>query len=338
MGITHLQEFSKPAMIGLVEAHEQELYDAPTIADRFMPDENIFSTNFAYDIIKKSNHIAAMIGYGAEPPVIDRDAVASRSGELVKMGLKYIATEEELLALNQARSNEEKSAMVDRLTVQAVDLLNALRRKVTITKLEALIKGEVSYNKNGVKVNFDFGVPADHKKVQTGTSAWNDPAATPLSDLIAWNDEYMDANGQMADAIIMSRDVLRLLQTNAEVVAESTDGSTTRISVESVQDVLASYGLPPVEVMNRRKIVHKDVYSGQEEEIEYLPQYRLVFVAEGVGRFLFGPTAENEFQPGVDLRAYDKFEPIQSVIRVAAAGFPVVENPHLLLFADVASA
>src|SRR5690625_1941026 len=135
-GITYLKEFQKPALRGLVDAMENERLDAPTLGDRFLPNDEIYSTTFAYDIIKKSNHIAAMIGYGAEPPVVDRDAVASKMGELAKMGLKYIATEEELLALNQARSNAEKSAMVERLTAKGVDLVQALQRRVDVAKVE----------------------------------------------------------------------------------------------------------------------------------------------------------------------------------------------------------
>lgn len=336
MGITHLEEFQKPAMLGIVEAHEQELMDAPTLADRFLPNQEIFSTTFMYDIIKKSNHIAASIGYGAEPPVIDRDAVASKGGELVKMGLKYIATEEELLALNQARSNEEKSAMVDRLTVQAVDLLNALQRRVNVTKMQALSTGALEYNKNGVKYTFDYGVPAEHKKELTGTNAWSHPDATPLSDLIEWVDEYTDKNGQAPTAMITTRPVLRLLQTNPEMVAEGTSNEqSTRISMAVVQEVLAGFNLPPLEIIDQTKIKHKDIYTGEDEEIEYFPENRVVFASEGLGSYLWGPTAENDFQPGIDLRAYDKFEPIQSVIRVAAAAFPVIENPDLLLYADV---
>ena len=35
------------------------------------------------------------------------------------------------------------------------------------------------------------------------------------------------------------------------------------------------------------------------------------------------------------MQAYDKFEPIQSILRAVAMGFPIIENPNLLLFADV---
>ena len=85
-----------------------------------------------------------MIGYGSEPPVVDRDAVASMSGEIAKMGLKYIATESELLALHQARNNGEKSAMVERLTVKGLDLVEAISRRIDVIKMEALTKGTLS--------------------------------------------------------------------------------------------------------------------------------------------------------------------------------------------------
>ena len=333
-GITHLREMQEPALRGLVTLIENDA--APTLADEFLPNGQTFSTTFAYDIVKKSNHIAAYIGFGAEPPVVDRDAVASKMGEVAKLGLKYIATEEELMALNQARSNAEQSAMVDQLMVKAADLVNALNKRVDVSKLEALLKGTFSYNKNGVKINVNYGI--DAPTVKSGADAWSAATAKPLSDLIAWNDAYVSKNGQSADAIIMSREAAALLQTNEEFIVEArgTSGTFSRISANEVNDVLAGYGLPPVRIQAQRSITVKDVYTGQDEVIEFLPKYRVVFASRGAGQFLFGPTVENNYQPGIDLRAYDKFEPIQSVIRVAAAGVPVIENPDLIFHADVA--
>lgn len=333
-GITHLKEMQEPALRGLVVQIEDN--QAPSLADEFLPNGQTFSTTFAYDIVKKSNHIAAYIGFGAEPPVVDRDAVASKMGEVAKLGLKYIATEEELMALNQARSNAERSAMVDALTVKAADLVNALNKRVDISKLEALLKGTFSYNKNGVKINVNYGIAAP--TVKAGADAWSAATAKPLSDLIAWNDAYVTKNGKSADAIIMSREAVALLQTNEEFIVEArgTNGTFTRISMNEVNDVLAGYGLPAVRVQAQRSVTVKDIYTGNDEVIEFLPKFRVVFASQGAGQFLFGPTVENNYQPGIDLRAYDKFEPIQSVIRVAAAGVPVIENPDLIFHADVA--
>src|SRR5690625_660249 len=333
-GITYLQQFQEPALRGLVDATVEA--KLPTFADRFLPNDQVFSMTFTYDVIKKSNHIAAMIGYGAEPPVIDRDAVASKMAEGAKMGLKYIATEEELLALNQARSNAEKSAMVERLTAKGVDLVQALQRRVDVAKIEAIAKGTFDYNKNGVKITFDYGIPAEHKIVLTGNDTWANPEHDVIGDLLNWNDQYVTTNGKQADVILMPREMQALLLKNSIIVTEAgrPDGST-RVNVEELNSVLGGYGLPPIQIVTERQITVKDIYTGQDEVIEFFPKNRVVFAGEGLGNFIYTPTVENNYQPGINLRAYDKFEPIQSIIRVAAAGFPVVENPGLLLHADV---
>ncbi|QOT13727.1 major capsid protein (plasmid) [Paenibacillus sp. JNUCC32] len=336
-GITYLEQFQKPALRGLVDATLADRNEVPTLGDRFLPDDRIFSNTFAYDIIKKSQHIGAMIGYGAEPPVVDRDAVASKMGEIAKMGLKYIATEEELLMLNQARNEGEKQAIIDRLTVKGVDLVNALLRRVDVIKMEALTKGNFSYNKNGVKVGVDFGIPAENKVALTGTAAWSDASADVIGDLLDWVDGYSTTNGKAPDVILISREVQALLLKNSVIVNEArgANSGATRVSVDELNSVLGGYGLPPVQIVTNRKVTVKDIYTGQDETIEFFPVNRVVMLSEGIGNFLYGPTVENDFQPGVVLDAYDKNEPIESVLRTVAAGFPAVEAPSLIFHADV---
>lgn len=327
-GITHLQEFQKPALRGLVDATVEA--SLPTFGDRFLPNDVSYSTTFSYDIIQKKTHIAAMIGYGAEPPVIDRDAVASKMAEGAKMGLKYIATEEELLALNQARSTGEKSAMVEKLTIKGVDLVQALQRRIDVSKLQALTLGEFNYNKNGAKIKFDYGVEAPK------SSDWTNPDHDVIGDLLDWVGEYADKNGVQPSVIVMSREAQALLLKNAIIVTEAgRPEGVSRVNTEQLNSVLGGYGLPAIEVIHDRSITVDDIYTGEQEVIEILPANRVVMLSEGVGNFIFTPIAEADYQPRIDLRAYDKFEPIQSIIRVAAAGFPVVETPSLIMHADV---
>lgn len=334
-GITYLDQFKKPALRGLVDATVEER--VPTASDRFLPDDRVFSSTFAYDIIQKSRHIAAMIGYGAEPPVIDRDAVASKIGEIAKMGLKYIATEEELLALHQARNNGEKQAMVDRLIVRSTDLVEALLLRVDVSKLEALTKGSFVYNKNGVKINVDYGIPSDQKIALTSPNDWADPDRDVIGDLLTWTALFeTNNNGKSVDEIWMSRETQALLLKNTLIVAEAGRSvAASRVSISELNSVLSGYSLPSIRVIPNRKVTVKDIYTGQNEVIEYMPVNRVVMLGEGVGNYLYGPTVENEFQPGIALQAYDKQEPIESIIRVAAAGFPVVNSPSLILHADV---
>lgn len=335
-GITHLQEFQEPALRGLVDESVQDA--VPTLGDRFLPNENTYSNTFAYDIIKTSKHIGAMIGYGSEPPVVDRDAVAKMHGEIAKMGLKYIATEEELLALHQARNDGEKLAMIERLTVKGIDIVQAIQRRIDVIKMEALTKGTFAYNKNGVKVGVDFGVPAEHKVALTG-SGWDDVNRDVIADLLNWVEVYENTNGRAPSVILMSREANAKLLRNLVVVVEAgrPEGST-RVSQAELNSVLNGFGLPSIQIVADRKVTVKDIYTGQEEVIEFFPANRVVMLSEGVGNFLLGPTVENNFQPGIVLQAKDKDEPIESILRAVAAGFPAVEQPELIFHADVFTA
>lgn len=333
-GITHLKEFQKPALRGLVDASVQDA--VPTLGDRFLPNANTYSNTFSYDIIKTNKYIGAMIGYGSEPPVVDRDAVASKMGEIAKMGLKYIATEEELLALHQARNEGEKSAMVDKLTLKGVDLVQAIQRRIGVIKMEALTKGNFAYNKNGVKVNVDFGVPAEHKVALTDGADWDVADRDVIADLLGWVATYEATNGQSPSVILMSREAqAKLLRNNIIITEAGRPAGSTRVSERELNEVLGGFGLPPVQIVADRKVTVKDVYTGNDEVIEFFPANRVVMLSEGIGEFLLGPTVENEFQPGIALEAKDKDEPIQSILRAVAAGFPALEKPSLIFHADV---
>jgi hypothetical protein len=333
-GITHLKEFQKPALRGLVD---ETVKDAvATLADRFLPTSETYSNTFAYDVIKTNKYIGAMIGYGSEPPVVDRDAVASMHGEIAKMGLKYIATEEELLALHQARNNGEKAAMIEKLTLKGVDLVDAIQRRIDVIKMEALTKGNFSYNKNGVKVAVDFGIPAENKVALTAGADWDVADRDVIGDLLSFVEKYEEENGQAPSVILMSREANAKLLRNQVIVAEAgRPAGSTRVSQAELNSVLTGFGLPPIQIVTDRKVTVKNVYTGETEVIEYFPVNRLVMLSEGVGEYLLGPTVENEFQPGIVLEAKDKDEPIQSILRSVAAGFPAIEQPGRIFHADV---
>jgi hypothetical protein len=334
-GITHLEQFQRPALRGVVDETVQDRTN--TLGDRFLPNAETFSTKFAYDIIKSNKYIAAMIGHGAEAPVVDRNQVASMAGEMAKMGLKYIATEEELLALHQARTNAESEAMIDNLTFEGIQLVQAMQRRIDVIKMEALTKGSFNYKKHGVEVNVDFGIPAANKVALTAGSDWDVADRDVIGDLLGWVQQYEDANGESPSVILMSREVQAKLLKNATIVNEAAGSGSgrTRVSVEELNSVLGGYGLPAVQVVTDRKVTVKNVANGQDEVIEYFPVNRIVMLSEGIGNFLLGPTVENDFAPGIVLTAEDLRAPIRSVIETVAAGFPAIEQPSRIFHADV---
>src|SRR5690625_2617591 len=333
-GITNLKEFQQPTLLELVDATVEN--NIPTFSDRFLPDENIYSPNFTYDIFKQNPSIAGYIGYGAEPPVMDRDEVAKGVGEVAKMGHKYILTYEELMALHQARSNAEKQALVDKLTLKNIRLVENIQKLASVSKMQAIAQGAFSYDRNQVKINVDYKVPAEHKIVLTGDNTWDNPEHDVIGDLIEWNELYITNNNQQADVILMTRETQALLLKNAVIIAEAgRPEGASRVNQDELNSVLGGYGLPAIEIVTERFNRFVDDYTGETVAQEIFPKNRVVFVSQGVGRFFYGPTLENGMQPGIVLLAEDLRQPIRSIVESHAAGFPVIESPSLLLHADV---
>lgn len=335
-GITHLKEFQKEALQGLVDATVQNAQE--TVFDLYLPDKNTFRNDFAYDIIKNTPHIAGVIAYGAEPPVADRDAVARMHGELAKMGLKYIVTEEELLAIHHARFDAEHRQTVEELVAKTVDLIEAVRRRAYIMKAEAITKGQLNYNANGVKATVDFGIPAGQKIAYNAAHDFS-PSGTVdvIGKLIEWAQTFETNNrGQRPSEILMSRKVQNALLSHPTVIAlAGNPNSPSRVSEQFLNDIFRQYGLPPIRVVTNLNVVARNPYTGQDETINIFPENRVVMIGEGMGNFLYGVTVENEFQPGIAVQAYDKNEPVQSIIKAVATGFPAIAKPELILHADV---
>ena len=339
-GITHLAELKQPALRGIVEVVDNQKLEVQDSVLNFLPDEYTYDQEFAYNVVSSSSQMGAMIGIGNEPPIRDRDAVARRMGELAKFGWKDIVTENELLKLHNPRNDGEFKALVDKLVADGATVVSELRDRINVTKAQALTTGRVSYDANNVKVDVDFteDIPAEHKIALTGADTWANPEHDVIGDLIAWDQQYQDTNGKQADAILMTRQTQALLLKNAVIVNEAAGVANSgrgRVSNAELNSVLGGYGLPAISIVMKTSASAKNPYTGEMETIEIYPEGRVIFVSNGVGKFLLGPTVENNFQPGIVLQAYDKHEPIQSVLRAVAIGFPIIENPSLLLYADV---
>lgn len=333
-GITHFEEFQKPTLRGLVD---ESIKDRTIqLGDKFLPNMNVYSTEVAYDIIRTSKYIAPMIGYGAEPPVVDRDAVSrALRGEVGKMGIKHIVTEEELLKLNMSRSEAEQRGLIDALTVAGIRLVEAIQRRVDVMKMEALTKGTFTHVKNNVKINVDFGIPAAHKLALTVGQDWNAPDRDVIQDLLDFTAVYEDSNGIMPETVLISRQAFSKLTVNTVILAETGRENIRRASEAEVQAIMDYHGLPRFTIVGDRKVTVRNIYTDGNEVIEYMPENRLVFLSEGIGDFMFAPTVENDFEPGIVLLAHDDRNPIRSSMEAIAAGFPAVRNPYLIMHADV---
>lgn len=340
-GITHLKEFQKDTLLGLLDIFDKEKQELPTVADKYFPTEKVYSSNIAYDIIKTNQYVAPYIGYGAEPPVIDRNVSATKVAELGKFGHKHIVTEEELLALHRPRTTAEQSAMIDKLwQLTKNQVLEGLFSNVQLTKTIALFNGYLVQNSNGIKFALNLlgdEYNSNHFGVATDKDKWTATTAKPLSNLIEWVNKYEEANGVKPTEIFMTRKTFSVLATNSELIAEArgAQDKSTRISDSEVRDVLAGYDLPPITIITNTKKCYVDHATGTEQTYTLIPDYRVVFAHTDLGVYAQGITVESDFEPRFALTVSDLDEPIVSVIRGVGAGVAYIKEPSKLYLIDV---
>lgn len=335
-GITHLEEFQEPALRAVVDATVEQAES--TFADRYLPTVPTFKRTFAYDIVKTNKFIAAYIGFGSEPPLMDRNAIASKMGEIAYFGLKDVVTYEELQAIHEARNNDERDATIDAITLKNADLVEGLMRLMYVAKMETLFKGFHSYitgEKN--KITFHFGMPDTNKVALLPDNDFSSPDFDIIGWLEAQSLAYSKANnGQKPREMVTSREVRGLMQKNAGIIAEAGKvAGSQRASVAELNAVLGDYDIPPLTVIDERFVTVKELGTNEVKDIELVPVNRITFLADGIGEYLLGPTLENNFRPGLFLENKDKDEPIRSILRGVGAGFPQPTQPSLIYHMDV---
>lgn len=331
-GITHLEQFQEPALRALVDLTVEE---APlTLADRFLPTETTFNRRFAYDIIQNQSFVAEYMGYGSEPAVVDKGLIGEKSGEIAFFGLQHILTYEELQAIAESRSDAEHEAAIDALTVKAVDLLNGDYKLMNLAKMEALTKGRFEAQGN-VKVAVDYQIPAAHKKVWAPGADLNTADFDFIGYLTDEVDKYVQANGKVPDTMWISRELNSKILRNKNIILEAgREAGAIRASQADLTAVLDSFGLPPVQVISQRTTSWKDTHTDSIITKEFMPVNRIVMLSQGAGKYLLGPTLENDFKPGLYLKAEDLEHPVRSVIQTFGAGLPILETPSLVHHID----
>lgn len=276
-----------------------------------------------------------------------REGVAQVMGELPPISEKIPLNEYDSLRIRSLDNNDPMRRAIAR---DAYRLATNIAARFELGKGEALANAQFTINENGVQLApVTFGRKAEHSV--TAATLWSDHAnATPLDDLEAWVQVYVDTNGAQPDRMLMPRTVLAHMRQCDQVVRQvyplAPAGSAPMVSVEQLNTVLSGLDLPSVELNDARVSV-----DGVATRV--MPADALVFVpAPGatdaaqptdLGGFLLGTTAESlepEYssvaeRAGVVAATWKTKDPVRLWTHAAAVGMPVVREPNLTLKAKV---
>jgi hypothetical protein len=305
------------------------------IGSRFLPTEETYEIDFNETVLDRQQDMADLVDSGAELPLTDRDPLRRVSGEIADLGQSYIVTKKELAAIMDKGNPGKRKIAEKQLLGKAATVKQNIDARIEWLRWQALGEGALAYNKAGIKLGVDFGVPAANKV--TAAVRWNDVNPTILADYEKWVQDYVDLNGKSPDVFVTGIGAIRTIMNDAAVRKAITGLSDKLVTLQELNDFLVGRELPRMESFDTA-VAYRDVNSGGVRVSQrLLAANKGVFLVEGgeIGSQLLGPTVENEMNPGIYARTFTENRPLREIMEVVAASFPKVLNPDLIKQATI---
>lgn len=297
--------------------------------------------------IVRTNRTARFRSFDGRLHVSERDTGSEKRVNLLPLSTSLSMGEYERLQLEFARtSGTNQQALANAVYNDAENLTNEVLNRMEQAWGDVLTDGKLTINEGGFAGEADFGVPATHI-VSAGTTWVTIASAPALDNLIAWVDVYVATNGFRPGSIQTSQRVLRLLQTNAQIVGAiaGTTSGRTRVTLPEINDLLSSEGLPTLRPPYDT-LVDVDGTSTRviaDDKLLMLPPNigDLGYTAYGLSatalELVNSNVADMSFSnaPGIVGVVEKTGPPYRQFTFVDAVGMPILANAKLLLIADV---
>lgn len=282
--------------------------------------------------------------YDAPVSIGDRPSGKRVTIDLPPLGRKDLVTEYEQLRL---RGNVDPEVALRTIAKAAAQSVGAVGDKIEIMRGKVLDSGIAAIDENGFTLSADYGRSAGFN-VTAGT-LWSAGGATPLANLRTWRDAYVDENGEEPGAILTSRRVLNALMVSSEFkgLATNSAAAPSVVTEDYVRGVLASYGLPPIELYERRaRVAGSTVRVLPDNKLYLLPTATDPDNEDGtdLGATFWGTTLESsqpEYdiaevgRPGIVVGLLRDLDPVGVWVHSAAIGLPALANANLSMAVTV---
>lgn len=337
-------------LLGYVRSAQMEMDRNTFVLSNYLPNDNTPNGEIEFRWTRgnlRDQDAATVRAWDAEAPIAGRQGIERLMGEVLPVSRKIRLGEEERLrqrAIDRGLSPQQNTAMIDAIFNDAENMARSVAARFELFRGEALEKATVTINENGVQSGtIDFGRKAGHT-VTAGILWSSTGTATPVANMRAWVQTYIDSNGVAPGFALTSTAVISNLMQNAEIraLAAGPAGVPGIVTVDMVNAVFQAYGLPafvPYDAQIR-------VAGVQTRPIAANKVILMPPVGEPLGATLFGTTAEalelaearlidQDQCPGMVAVPMKMQDPVSTWTLATAVGFPVLTNPDLTFTATV---
>jgi len=321
------------------------------ILNRFLPDRQINDIEAAFNQVQRTNRAAQFRAWDSETPVGQRDQLSQSKIKLPPLGIKTPIGEYERLTLERIRTGgDNRNGYVTAIYDDAEINTRSVYNRMELARGDVLQDGKFTLSgENGLTIEADFGLPAEHQ-VSAGT-VWSDhDDASPLQDLKAWTDAYLDTNGELPGTMLTSKTVVNNLLLSGEIRQlfyrgdAIGGGGPNLITPMQLNQVLQAYGLPEIVTYDTRiEVDGVNTRVIDQDKVMLLPTdpQALGFTAWGITAEALelaagqNPALSFEELPGLVGVVMKEGDPLRVWTKVGAVGMPMLVQPRLLFVADV---
>ena len=325
------------------KAKEDNLLHKTMLTEEFSDDLNWASTEVNSSIVA-----ADVVSLGSSLPLKQRAKLATASGKIPKIGLKYEKDEVLLTKVNSMKAKGVSEETIAQVVLNDVPkVIKAIDVRKEIMFQQALSTGATvvsDENMQGTGVRVDFGVKDEHIFHAT-TAAWGNSTATPISDIKQMFDKA-DDEGDVITTVMLSdayfgklrnTEEAKLLVANYRGITVANAAKLASPTKKDLAEALADeFGAEFIAVKGSFRQENPD---GTFTTIKPWEQGNVVgLVDKKVGRLVYGTLAE-EGSPvaGVSYQKsgshilvskYSKNEPLREFTCGQALVLPVIDGAN----------
>lgn len=257
--------------------------------------------------------------------------------ELLPLGQKVRVSEFDQL---RQRGTASPELVKNSVAGVAVRVGQAVADRMELLRGQVLTTGKATIDENGLNGEQDYD--RDSAMSVTAANSWSEADnGKPIDDLLAWVEAYTDANGEAPETLLLSTKALTSLGKSAQLRGlTGLQSAPTVVSRQFVIDQLAAFGLPNVQVYDRKVRVNGKAQRVIAEDTALL----LPAGGSDLGATFWGNTLEStdplygladDDRPGIAVGAHQEYDPMGVWVHAAAIGMPILANANLSMAAKV---